>query len=401
MPPGGGCAPPCETQSDCPLASYCSDEGLCLVECTNDVDCDLTESCSDNGRCVLGSRPTLSILSPQNGDSVDDGFTLVLEANFRGALLQVELEPAPGAPGTACVPFAYPPALVPGDARQDRTVTVTFDDVPVLADTFSLSVRGFVTAGLTTQQTVELHGIPPAVATGVSWRTPAETTIADPAAQLTLSLAFDVDADISAVWAYVEPSFGPASPRRFLGTGPAVEGWIPLARGPQIVRLELDRGGEREVCGRKFFTEDDGATGVEAALFFNSDVETDLDLWLFSEREGEPPALCSQASVASFCRPVSTSRRAGPSGHDTLSFDAVPGIYGFAVRPGAAAGPVEALLRISHQGNHLGWLGPMTIEPSQGEVWLAGRLYLIEGTVSLEPLDFIRAGLPTEPVSTW
>jgi hypothetical protein len=136
-------------------------------------------------------------------------------------------------------------------------------------------------------------------------------------------------------------------------------------------------------------------------LWFDSDEPTDAQLWVYAERDELGSGVCTADQLGEVCSAAYSEPGLRPAGVEILRLHDEPGVYGFAVAPAAATPSIRATLRVSNGGVHLGWFGPRTLVGSLGEVWLAGRVLSLGGTVRLEPIGEVQTGLPTAGVLEW
>lgn len=398
---GPGCAVPCDTEQDCFDDQFCSDEGVCTKECTVDADCEGDLQCSLRGECRVSLAPLVTFVLPAADAAVGEQFDVEVDVTFRGDLATVRLERDAANVGGICGPFAPQEVVLTGDVAQEVTQRVVFRDIKPYARFFSLRVvaeanglRGTVARGFS--------GAPGDDFGGAKIAEPVEAIVRSNLLTTSLSATFDPEAAVVSAW--VEPERGAPSPRVLLAqnTG-AIDGVsIPVARGRQTVWVETERQGVTSRCGRSFNVVPlEESRGLEVALAFESEGDAELDLWIFAERDGHEAEICTVESPRNLCRDGVQSAPFQTAGEERLRLDLDSGVYGIAVVPAIVSEPVSARVRLSTNGVHLGWLGPRRVFAEDGAVWLAGRIYVLDGAVSIEPLETMVTGLPTETVSGW
>lgn len=395
------CAQPCAFDAECPLQMHCGDEGVCDQLCSRDADCGLAERC-ERGRCTLDIRPVVSWLTPAEGADVGERFDIEVEVRFRADEIVVELQRDPTRVGERCAPFVPRRVVLNGSAAQELTETVTFRDVPALGDEFGLQVRASILSVDPFTRRRGFRGtIDPALG-GIDVVTPREGRV-DADANVTLELEAHLPSTARAVSAWVAPASGDPTPRRVLGTNTTgVTGRVPLARGEQIVWLEAERESGTRRCGVGLVTErSELPEGVELALAFDAPEPANLDLWVYADLDDEGESRCTLEPPSGVCAVAWSQPGLRKHAEELVVLPNAEGIYGVAVSPAAATPPASALVRVSNRGVHLGFFGPRSVLADQAEVWLAGRVLVLGGTVTLQPLDRVTVGLPSEPASAW
>lgn len=395
------CSRPCASDTDCTDAEHCGAEGVCVALCSRAQDCALGELCA-RGRCEVSSAPLIRWLEPASGATVGERFDVEAEVRFRGPALVAHLERDPARPGEPCAPLPVHEVRVEGDPLRETVQRLRFGDVPSLGQDFALALRA--DSGVESRAVLPLKGQAREGFGGAVVLEPSERVI-DADAALSHELLVELSPAAGLVSGWVEPLGAPPSPRTVLGQGVTeVRGArLPLARGPQILWLETERAGAVQRCGIGLTTPPPQHAGaLEVALSYESDAPGDVQLWLAFEAADGAVDTCTISELSS---PCVAARDGAPRldryGEEALHLEVAEGIYGIAVAPGAATGPVRATVRLSNQGVHLGWLGPRTVQTDLGEVWLAGRVYVLGGELRVEPLQAVRTGRPSEPPSAW
>lgn len=397
-----GCSQPCSFDTDCLADMHCGESGLCEQLCARDTDCDaVTERC-ERGRCTLDLRPVVTWISPAEDASVGERFDIEVEVRFRGAEVVIELQRDPTNPGEPCAPLIPRRLVLAGDARQEIVEKVTFRDVPALGDTFGLQVRASVASiDPFTRRRAFQGEIDPTLG-GMAVAAPRAGFV-DADAHVSVEVEATLEQNARSVSAWVEPVGSAPTPRRVLATQTGeVQGRAPLARGEQILWLEADHGGSRKRCGVGLATERSALPdGVELALAFDAPEPANLDLWVYADLDEEGHSRCTLEPPTGVCAVAWSEPGLRLHGEELVVLPSAEGIYGVAVSPAAATEPVSAFVRVSNRGTHLGFFGPRSVLADQAEVWLAGRVLVLGGAVTLQPLDLVSIGLPGEPASAW
>lgn len=396
-----GCSVPCDSEQDCFEDQFCAEDGVCAKECSVDADCEGGERCSLRGECRGSLAPVAAFVLPAADAAVGDLFDVEVDVTFRGDLATVRLERDASNVGGICGPFAPQEVILTGDVAQEVTQRVVFRDIQPYARFFSLRVvaeanglRGTIARGFS--------GDPGDDFGGAKISEPAEAIVRTNVLTSKLSATFEPQAAVVSAW--VEPERGAPSPRVLLAqnTG-AIEGVsIPVARGRQTVWVETERQGVTSICGRSFTVDPlEESRGLGVALAFESEGDAELDLWIFAERDGYDAEICTVENPRNLCRGGDQSSPFQTVGEERLRLDLDSGVYGIAVAPAIISEPVSARVRLSTNGVHLGWLGPRRVFAEDGAVWLAARVYVLDGAVSIEPLETMTVGLPSGTVSDW
>lgn len=395
-----GCSLPCALDADCPADMHCGEAAVCTQECAGPADCGISELCR-RGRCELDARPIVTWLSPAEGAEVGERFDVEVEVRFRADELLVELGRDPTNPGEPCAPFVPQRVRLNGDFRREAVEVVTFRDVPALGDAFGLQVRASIPAVDPFTRRRAFRGDADPSLGGMTVVEPREGFV-DADAHVTLALEAALERVAPAVSAWVEPLSGAPTPRRVLAQdADALVGRVPLARGEQVVWLEAAYASGTRRCGVGIATERTVHDGVEVALAFDAPEPANLDLWVYADLDEEGQSRCALEPPAGVCALAWTEPGLREHGEEAVVLPQAEGIYGIAVAPTAVTAPVSTLVRVSNRNAHLGFFGPRSVLADQAEVWLAGRVIVLGGTVTLEPLDQVSVGLPSEPASAW
>jgi hypothetical protein len=404
MVTSAGCLLPCEASEECPADMYCNAESFCAKDCAQDGDCELFRSCV-RGRCTLGIAPIPTWISPEEGATVDGPFDVEIMLEYRAPSVELTLERLPSAPGDACQPHVPRRIVVEGAANADLAQTVVFEDVLPLGEDFGFRLEAMANGfPVTLERTFQ--GPPSEGLGGAMIDAPRELIVsADDSMTIELEARIEPRADVVTAW--VEPTgTRPPTPRRIVGrdTLTVEDTRLPLARGGQIVWLETERGDERLRCGVGVGTDrTENAKPIELGLTWDTlhDDRGRVELRVVAERSEEDLEIC-RADEEGVC--LAGERHDGglrTHGESALLLPQEEGIYGVAVVPAAATGPIRADVRVANGNVHLGWLGPRTVQPDLGEVWLAARVVVLGGVVTIEPIDRIEPGLPAIAASSW
>lgn len=397
-----GCTQPCELDADCPSQMHCGPSGMCEQQCASDRDCDsVTERC-ERGRCTLDIRPVVTWLSPAEGADVGERFDIEVEVRFRGAEVVVELQRDPTNPGVPCAPHVPRRVVLQGDPAQEVVEKVSFRDVPSLGSSFGLQVRASVASIDPFTHRRGFRGSYDATLGGIEVTSPREGFV-DADANVSLPLELALGSVASRVTAWVEPAGAAPTPKRVIASNAGqATGRVPLARGEQILWIEAESGTTTSRCGVGLATERTALPeGVELALAFDAPEPANLDLWVYADLDEDGQSRCTLEPPSGICAIAWTEPGLREHGEELVVLPSAEGIYGVAVSPAAATEPVSALVRVSNRGIHLGFFGPRSVLANQAEVWLAGRVLVLGGTVTLQPLDRVSTGLPSEPASSW
>jgi hypothetical protein len=375
------------------IAVVVSTSGACQV-CAEDTECEGLDVCVD-GACVAPSAPSspvIRLLAPV--EEVGPTFDLVLEVEFQAAEAVVSLERSDTSPGEPPVPFLPAQQTVSGD---DDVVTrvVTFRGVPSLGQRFSLLAR--VVAGGSSTMTIPITGQDVSFG-GVVVRRPRGLD-----AQVIENPWTDVEVEAPGpVVAWAEPLDSAAAPTPAvsllaIGQGRSV-GRIPALRGPSIVwaATTVDDVPVRCGIGRVGGPPASSPSALEVVVLSQSPNDDDQRVEVFTR--------VTQSDGTEFCNgrfetpvPCRLARGVdvGPEGVDAIVVDVERGSVEIAAVPRMIGGPVTVTVRVARGERHLALWGPRTILPSQGEVWVAGRVVIDdEGARALADTGPARVGFP-------
>jgi hypothetical protein len=121
----------------------------------------------------------------------------------------------------------------------------------------------------------------------------------------------------------------------------------------------------------------DVATGLEVGLFYEGEAAGQLELRLRVDRASSTtgPLVCTHAEPSASCEAVLQTRGPSTFGQEALHVDTIDGdVVEILAVPGAAGPPITGTIRISFDDEHVGYLGPMPIDPGIGEIWVAGTI---------------------------
>lgn len=351
----------CEAHSDCPGAELCIE-----------------------GACVEGPAATATVLLPSA--PVGDTFDVAIELRFRGGEALVSLERSAEAPGEPCLPLPPTSRRVEGDVDDLVTRVVVFSGVPSLGPSFTLNARVDVN-GRTVFAKVPVEGPPaPAGLGGITLIAPQRQ---DVDAIVDARLEVEVEAE-GVVRAWVEPlppSTAPETPKAFLvAEGDRHVGRVPTVRGPQILWLEAGDGDSTRLCGHAMVG---GPVEVEEGeleiLLHSQSVGGDDHLVELSTRitDGGDVAFCDGRGESTAACRSRVRATTGPASVDGLILGVDRGVVEIAAVPRMTSGPVEVQVRVSRGQQHLGFFGPLTLQPALGETWVAGRIVIDDDAVAV------------------
>lgn len=386
--------------SVCVVVAAALQGGCPTSECTVRQDCPLGSLCTSDGRCVAGDDAVVTWLSPAPQSEVPERFDAVLEVSFRGDSAELRIERSRDLPGDACAPAIPVQLVVPGDSRQTLTQQITIPGLRALGPEFSLLAvledgpdRG--------EAPIELRG-PEVNGNGAVFLAPEEASV-DAASAVTLPVEATFARAVTRASVWVEPidrdgEPGAPSPRVLAATASTrLAAQVPLARGQQIVWVEADDGTAVRRCGRGILGLEAGAAtpaarGLELGLGFEGDEAGLLNLRV-RLAESEDGGECSFATPGDRCEPVFENFGPTTTGAEILRVRD-PRVVEVAVVPGASGPAMSASVRVSLNGEHIGWLGPISIQPALGEVWRAGRILVDGGSATIQRIDDVVIGDP-------
>lgn len=371
--------------------------GCAGEECRARRDCAAGFVCTVDGRCVESGEGTVSWVSPEPGSQVDEHFDVVLDVRFRDSAAELLVDRAVDAPGDPCAPSVPQRLVIAGDATAPLAQRVTIPGMRALGERFHIAATLRGGGGIDTA-VAELRG-PAMDFGGAVFEAPEGATApADQALTVPVSASFDGAVVRASLW--VEPvgldgrGLEPSA-REIVGSAVTrlTDAVAPLARGPQILWLEVEDGADIRRCGRGLSGGGDAATapGLELGLFYEGGDPGLLDLRVRVGGEGEPG--CGFADPGASCEPVRETRGPARRGEEVLRVHG-DGIVDVAVVPGAAGPPLTARVRVSMNGAHVGWLGPFAIQPALGEVWVAGTVVVTGALADLQRTDDVVIGAP-------
>ncbi|MBM4281566.1 MAG: hypothetical protein FJ137_12675 [Deltaproteobacteria bacterium] len=358
------------------------------AECVVDTDCPLVQVCG-GGACVPAPVADLERVAP--ADPVGATFDLVVDASFGGPRATLRLRRDNGQPGEPCIPLLERVVVVEGTG--DHTTTrVTFGGLPSLGAAFALQVTLESAGAVPVERTYAFTGAAPGDEVGGAViLTPGDDVDVDVTPLVTLTGSVEGRAV-----AFVAPASAAPSPRRVIadGAGP-VAAPLPLMRGPQVVWVETESSRGVRRCGRAVQglpAGDDGGA-LDLVMVATAPEPAWVGLTLRAS-VGGTEAVCNDASADDRC---SVGRPSAPGRLVTeqLSLRLDDGVVDVGVLPRIAVGPVQGLVRVTHAGRHVGFFGPFTFLPDEGQSWIAGRVVLSGGVVaSASSLDQTTFGAP-------
>ena len=365
--------------------------------CENNRDCPLGKDCGLQGECVPSGVARVTWISPADGSTVGDHFDVVVEVSFRGQGALLHVDRAKRTPGDACAPFVPKDIPVQGSAAGVIVQRVTIPDVAPLGETFTLFATlgsGTETAGLAT-----LHG-PKTPYGGATFDDPTGHT-ADASSELVLPVSVTFDRAATSAFLWTEPLVGVPepvpTPKVLLGNGLAtVTANAPLVRGPQIVWVETDGPNGPQRCGtgiEGLGAPKDATTGLGLGLTYEGGAPGQLFLRARADRA--EPVVCSVAEPGAGCTPLFQTRGPALFGEEAVHLDTVDGdAVEVVVVPGAAGPPIRGTIRVSYNGQHIGFLGPMPLNPENGDVWIAGTITIAGALARIAEQDDVVVAPP-------
>ena len=363
------------------LTSGCAD-------CREGADCSIGELCIE-GVCEVAEGAAIEILTPS--EVLAPTFDLRVRVRFRSAVATLRVTRPRG---DGCAPFIPAELTLFGDGSRNLEQDVVVPGLGSAGD-FDLAVVLKVD-GIDVRQTQSFSGpAVPADIGGATFVSPAEGEI-DVVKGAWQPLQAMVDG--GRVTAFVTPSAGPSTPRIVVAESQSfVDAFVPLVRGPQVLWLESETSaGEVRRCGHGIFggprADDDGA--LEIALLTEA---TDA-AWLgLSVRilEQTIQTICSSAVPLPACQ--FEERPFSPQQHnvEALRVHVDNAVVEVAAVPLVISGPVMGLIRLTRAGQHEGFFGPVSVFPSEGQTWFAGRV-IVEGgrVVGIVGVDELYVGAP-------
>jgi hypothetical protein len=303
-------------------------------------------------------------LSPTN---IDEAFAVELEVRVPSGTSTISVRRSETAPGETCVAFPRRQVVVENNGADYDPVVVRFDDLPALGPSFALTFQINLAAELTTTFAGpalgdEVGGIDVELSVDVS--EPIDV-VREPTAIVTLTTP------VTNATVVVLPESNSALPLQAMTVdGEQRRAEVMLVRGPQKIEVRAEIDGGQKVC--TFVAEgttDDGRGNTIDLLEFLLVTQTIDDSVGGAELSTRRTTTTSQEIV-----------RGGISGQlvsraiDTVDLPTGTGVIDVAVVPVVASSPLNAMVRVSHRGQHLGVFGPMTIQPASGESWVAGMV---------------------------
>lgn len=383
--------------------------GSACAVCAADDECPFGQVCLEGGGgCIEAPKPSLQVLTPRSGDVVD-GWSLTVEVGFRGDSALIEVERAVDDPGDPCIPFGTVRRVVEG-SDEFGTHVVTIPGMPALGPAFSMIVRATVGSDSLFART-SLSG--PAIDESFSGITIEEPrggdvdVVFDPLIPVVVS-----GAGLRDISVFVEPSSetsastvtGDSTPRQLLLDG---RGEVPALRGPHTVWVEatVGSGATEQVrrCGRAMQGGPNDLDDDELEVYLLTTSRTDGDVHLVElstrvvTEAGQ--AICDGRSAESVvpCVARITPNVPAARGRDSLQMALADGVVEIAAVPRIISGPVDAMVRLSRGSTHIGFLGPVTLQPASGEVWLAGRVVIDDDAV----VAVVPSSSPPSPGLPW
>jgi hypothetical protein len=387
--------------------------GSACAVCAEDTDCPFGQVClEDGGGCIEAPKLSLQVLTPRSGDVVD-GWSLTIEVGFSGDSALIEVERALDDPGDPCIPFGTVRRVVTGSDEFANHI-VTIPGMPALGPAFSMVVRADVGSDSVFART-SVSGPPVDESfSGITIEEPRGgdvDVVFDPLIPVVVS-----GLGLRDITVFVEPSSeassetsastvaGDSTPRQLLLDG---RGEVPALRGPHTVWAEatVGSGATEQVrrCGRAMQGGPNDIDDDELEIYLLTTSRTDGDVHLVElstrvvTEAGQ--AICDGRSSQSVvpCVARVTPNAPAPRGRDSLQVALTDGVVEIAAVPRIISGPVDAMVRLSRGSTHIGFLGPVTLQPASGEVWLAGRVVIDDDAV----VAVVPSSSPPSPGLPW
>lgn len=340
------------------------------------ADCAVDSDCNDSFACSEGACVAVNALTVVDQRRNDDGtWRVTLDARFAGTIGTVLVTRSSTDGGDACVPFVARRIGIDKAEAGIDTVTVVVDDLPALGASFTLQFTLLSTP--TASAFATLTGEVADDVGGFTLVAPDEGDV-DVVDTPTIEVVVEGSTEASVI---VRPATGTALPRAALTTrAGTTRRQVLLARGEQIVEVEAVVGGTVRRCARSYRGVGDADTGVELLLLAEpagtaTGVADDDTVWLelVARARGDTTTSCDSTTAGGNCTSAPTP--ATPSSRNIHQLRLAPApLIDVGVVPVTSSGPVDALVRVTVDGAHLGVLGPMTLAPSAGESWRAGQL---------------------------
>ncbi|MCP4502762.1 MAG: hypothetical protein GY822_22715 [Deltaproteobacteria bacterium] len=351
---------------------------------------------------MIGVRPEINSISPTQVDMGNEpSATVSVAFRFLGEKAMVGVRPLQLLDESAfCIPFLpLRTEVIPASASTEERGTLTFE-LPALG---AGEYEAYIQANeLEASISFSVTSTAPEGHDGLHYLKGPDGALLDANRILKTQLSIDATAPNLGLWSYTEPVRGGLSPLRFVGDGVgSFQATFPVARGPQTLWTLAD--GLDSVCGRIVDTVPaEHPDLLEVGLSFRSldgDI-ADLDLYIVANLENQQPQSCSVNQPAGLCLHPSSLGLISDDGFEFVHLALEDGIYGIAVRTGAVTSSIEATLRISVGNEHLDFLGPRRLQTSEVQTWLAARIYVIGGSITLETVDVLASRFPDD-VTTW
>jgi hypothetical protein len=360
------------------------------VECAADVDCSLVQECVEGG-CRARPGSAIALVAPEG--TVDGTFDLVVDVTFAGALATVGVGRDPASPGEPCIPFLAQQVVVEGTGERE-TRRVTLPRLPSLGTAFALRVSLSTSGAPPVERTFSFIGpLPGADVGGAVILTPGGEVDIDDTPLATVSGSVEGPAV-----AFVAPAAAPSLPRIVVADGPGpVDARLPLVRGPQTVWVETTTSVGTRRCGRTVLggpAGDDGGA-LDVALIATAAEPAWVGLSLRARGADTTTVCADDRRDDERCRIVRSAVEPGTIVVEQAGVWLDDGVIDIAAVPRIAVGPVEGLVRVTHAGRHVGFFGPFSFLPDEGQSWIAGRVVLRGGVVvSAVGLDEVTFGAP-------
>jgi hypothetical protein len=330
-------------------------------ECSINDDCDLGDVCSVNVCAV-----PIALLSPTD---VDDRFSVELEVRVPAGTSTISVRRSDVEPGEPCIAFPKQQVVVENNGADYEPAVVRFDNLSALGPSFSLTFQINRAAELTTAFTGpaisdDIGGIDVTLSVDIS--EPIDVG-RDPTAIVTLTTP------VTNATIVVVPENNTALPLQAMTVdGELRRAEVMLVRGTQTIEVRAELDGAQKVCALAVEgTTDDGRGNTADLLEFLLVTQTIDDTVGAAELSTRRTTTTSQEIVGGGISGQLVSRAI-----DTVNLATGTGVIDVAVVPVVASSPLNAMVRVSHRGQHLGVFGPMTIQPASGECWLAGMVVI-------------------------